>query len=95
MNNQDTRKTSTKWLVLVAASVLGMTRKISTKMLVLVAALVVGIVAVMVMTRAGLNVLSAAPYAVLLLCPLMHLLLHGGHGHHGEHDDHTGGDKES
>ena len=92
MNNQDTRKTSTKWLVLVAASVLGMTRKISAKMLVLVAALVVGIVAVMVMAGAGLNVLSAAPYAVLLLCPLMHLLLHGGHGHHAEHHDDTTGE---
>ncbi|HEY7385539.1 MAG TPA: DUF2933 domain-containing protein [Hyphomicrobiaceae bacterium] len=27
------------------------------------------------------HVLSALPYLLLLLCPLMHLLGHGGHGH--------------
>ena len=90
MNNQNIRQKSTKWLVLVTALVV---RKIPTKWLVLVAALVVGSIAVIVMTRAGLNVLRFAPYAMLLLCPLMHLLLHGGHGHHAEHhDDTTGGD---
>lgn len=33
------------------------------------------------------------PYAILLLCPLMHLLGHhrGGHGRHGETDDTTKG----
>lgn len=27
------------------------------------------------------------PYLILLACPLMHLLMHGGHGHHKHHDD--------
>ena len=25
------------------------------------------------------------PYAILLLCPLMHVFMHGGHGGHGGH----------
>jgi hypothetical protein len=29
------------------------------------------------------------PYALLLLCPLLHLFMHGGHG--GGHGDHGGG----
>lgn len=28
------------------------------------------------------------PYALLLLCPLLHLFMHGGHGDHGSHTDH-------
>ena len=33
------------------------------------------------------------PYALLLLCPLLHLS-HGGHGGHGEdHGDHSGGER--
>jgi len=27
-------------------------------------------------------------YVVLLLCPLMHLFMHGGHGSHGDHGSH-------
>lgn len=27
------------------------------------------------------HILSAFPYLLLLLCPLMHLFMHGGHGH--------------
>ena len=33
------------------------------------------------------------PYALILLCPIMHLLMHGshgGHGGHGDHEDHSG-----
>lgn len=34
------------------------------------------------------------PYALLLLCPLLHLFMHGGHGEHpseqGDHAGHTG-----
>jgi hypothetical protein len=37
------------------------------------------------------HILGALPYALLLLCPLMHLF-HGGHGGHGggdeKHKDH-------
>lgn len=29
------------------------------------------------------------PYALLLLCPLLHLFMHGGHGDHGAHDGHA------
>lgn len=29
------------------------------------------------------------PYALLLLCPLLHLFMHGGHGGHGDHNGHS------
>jgi hypothetical protein len=29
------------------------------------------------------------PYALLLLCPLLHLFMHGGHGGHNGHSDNT------
>jgi peptidoglycan/LPS O-acetylase OafA/YrhL len=29
------------------------------------------------------------PYALLLLCPLLHLFLHGAHGRHGSQTDHS------
>lgn len=29
------------------------------------------------------------PYALLLLCPLLHLFMHGGHGGHGNQSDHS------
>ena len=29
------------------------------------------------------------PYALLLLCPLLHLFMHGGHGGHGNQGDHS------
>ncbi len=37
------------------------------------------------------------PFVLLLLCPLMHLFMHGGHGGHGGHEGHEGhrGKKES
>ena len=36
------------------------------------------------------HALGFLPYAILLLCPLMHIFMHGGHGHsgHSNHDDH-------
>ena len=34
------------------------------------------------------------PYALLLLCPLLHLFMHRGHGDHANHADHiTDGEK--
>ena len=34
------------------------------------------------------------PYALLLLCPLLHLFMHSGHGDHANHADHaTDGEK--
>ena len=28
------------------------------------------------------------PYGLLLLCPILHLFMHGSHGGHGGHEDH-------
>ena len=38
------------------------------------------------------HLFQALPFLILLLCPLMHIFMHGGHGHgdrgeHGGHDD--------
>lgn len=30
------------------------------------------------------------PYGLLLLCPILHLLMHGGHGGHGGHGEQGG-----
>jgi hypothetical protein len=33
------------------------------------------------------HISTALPYLPLLVCPLMHLFMHGGHGHHhGRHE---------
>ena len=37
------------------------------------------------------HVLGALPFALLLLCPLMMLFMHGGHGGHGGPDNHDHG----
>ncbi|HCC54984.1 MAG TPA: hypothetical protein DEQ20_08695 [Desulfobulbaceae bacterium] len=38
-------------------------------------------------TEHEVHILGALPYLLLLLCPLLHLFMHGGgHDHHG-HDD--------
>lgn len=35
------------------------------------------------------HALGYLPYAILLLCPLMHIFMHGGHGHgHGGSHNH-------
>jgi hypothetical protein len=46
------------------------------------------IVGVLLFTEHRAHVLGALLYLPLLLCPLMHLFMHGGHGHrgHGQHD---------
>ena len=31
------------------------------------------------------RLLPLLPYAAILLCPLMHVFMHGGHGGHGAH----------
>ena len=33
------------------------------------------------------HILGALPFMLLLLCPLLHLFMHGGHGGHGGGDD--------
>lgn len=38
-------------------------------------------------TEHEVHILNALPYLLLLLCPLMHLFMHGGgHGGHGGHE---------
>jgi hypothetical protein len=46
------------------------------------------IVGVLLFTEHRAHVLGALLYLPLLLCPLMHLFMHGGHGHgiHGQHN---------
>lgn len=34
--------------------------------------------------------LGVLPYLLLLLCPLLHLFMHGGHGEHKGHSESTG-----
>jgi hypothetical protein len=33
----------------------------------------------------GAHVAALLPFLIVLACPLMHLLGHGGHGHHPKH----------
>lgn len=34
------------------------------------------------------HLLGWLPYAIILLCPLMHIFMHGGHGHGGSDHQH-------
>lgn len=36
------------------------------------------------------HILSVLPYAIFLLCPILHLFMHRGHGGHGGHESHGG-----
>ena len=39
------------------------------------------------------HLLAVLPFAIFLLCPLMHIFMHGSHGNHGKgpkSDDHAG-----
>ena len=40
------------------------------------------------------HALGYLPYLLILACPLMHMLMHGGHGGHGGHAHHQGTDPE-
>jgi len=47
------------------------------------------IAAFFLVTEHTAHVFGALPYLLLLVCPLLHLFLHGRHGAHGdEHADH-------
>ena len=43
------------------------------------------IAGLLLFTEHRAHVLGALIYLPLLLCPLMHLFMHGGHGGHGSH----------
>ena len=36
------------------------------------------------------HILGILPWAILLLCPILHLFMHRGHGGHGGHVSHEG-----
>lgn len=42
-------------------------------------------------TEQRAHLFGALPFLLLLLCPLLHVFMHGGHGSHGDvHGDHGG-----
>ncbi len=47
----------------------------------------IGAVSYFLLVEHGEHLYQWLPYIILLLCPLMHLFMHGSHGHHhsGEH----------
>ena len=55
----------------------------------------VGIGAFFLWTEHRAHLMGALPYALLLLCPILHLFMHRGHGGHGtpgnRHDGHAEG----
>ena len=51
----------------------------------LVLAAFVAVAAFYLLTEHTAHVFGVLPYALLLLCPLMHLFMHGGHGQHAGH----------
>ena len=52
-----------------------------------------GIAAFFLITEHTAHVFGLLPFALLLLCPLMHLFMHGGHG--GGHGGQTSDDDRS
>jgi hypothetical protein len=47
-----------------------------------------GVAAFFLITEHTAHLYGILPFALLLLCPLMHLFMHGGHGGHGGHAGH-------
>jgi hypothetical protein len=43
------------------------------------------IAALYLITEHTAHVLGVLPYALVLLCPILHLLMHGSHGGHNSH----------
>lgn len=46
------------------------------------------IIAFFLLTEHTAHVFGILPYALLLVCPLLHLFMHGGHGEHAGHVEH-------
>lgn len=51
-----------------------------------------GLAAALLAAEHWVHLAGSLPLLLLLLCPLMHLFMHGGHGHGGH--DHNGAKKE-
>lgn len=49
----------------------------------------VSILGLLIFTGHGLHVLGWLPYLLILVCPLMHIFMHGKHGGHGHRHDKT------
>lgn len=45
-------------------------------------AIAIAILAFLIYTGHSAHLLGALPYLLILLCPLLHIFMHGGHGHH-------------
>lgn len=54
-----------------------------------------GIAAFFLLTEHRAHAWGALPYLLLLACPLLHFLMHGGHGHGGHGQSKAGGRRES
>jgi hypothetical protein len=55
-----------------------------------------GIILYFLITEHWAHVVPYLPWLLLLVCPLLHIFMHGGHGHgsnHGHHGDHGPLDK--
>jgi hypothetical protein len=53
------------------------------------------IAAFYLITEHTAHVFGALPYVLLLLCPLLHLFMHGGHGDHAGHSSQSQRDGQS
>ena len=49
---------------------------------------VVVLVAAYAVAQHSDHLVALLPFALILLCPLMHLFMHGGHGWHGQAGQH-------
>jgi hypothetical protein len=54
----------------------------------LAALAMVGFASYFLLVEHGEHLWGFLPYLILLLCPLMHLLMHHGHGHKGSRETH-------
>jgi uncharacterized membrane protein len=50
---------------------------------------ILAMVGIYLLTAHTAHTVQLLPFAILFLCPLMHLFMHGQHGQHGQHSDNT------
>lgn len=55
----------------------------------LAAIALIGAALYFLLTEHRAHVIAALPWLILLICPVLHLVMHRGHGH-GQHRDHSG-----